>query len=123
MVDRSLIVMGPQYVVRWMRFRQEYPAQEYLHSLGADSAKVEGRLITLLEWMANTGYLPDPAQGHWLSRPYDGIFEFKPLRHRFFSFITGRTIYLTNGAPKRKRNAQEADYALADRMRRDFLAR
>lgn len=123
MVDRSLIALGEHFVVRWMRYRQAYPAQRYLERLGAERIKVEARLLALCLRMAEHGHLPDPAHGHWLAMPFDSIFEFKPHGHRFFAFADGSTLYLTNGAPKRKAKVQVGDYALAERLRLDYFGK
>ena len=89
MVDRSIVVMGERFVVRWMRYKNSYPAQQYLNGLGADALKVEARLLVLATRMAEHGALPDGTHGHQLSSPYEEIFEFKPHNHRFMSFSDG----------------------------------
>ena len=123
MVDRSLIVMGDRYVVRWMRYSNAFPAQDYLENLGADYPRVEARLLALATTMAEQGRLPSKSHGHFLEAPFEEIFEFKPFSHRFFGFFDGQMLYLTNGAPKRNQKAQNADYVAAKRMQSAFFAR
>ena len=123
MVDRSIIAMGNRYVVRWMRFRNAYPAQDYLETLGAEAARVRARLRVLATMMAEAGQLPGTQHGHFLSGPYHQIFEFKPYGHRIFAFVDGTTIYLTSGAPKRSKKAQDGDYERAMNLRAEFYSR
>jgi hypothetical protein len=121
MVDRSIVVMGERFIVRWMRYKNSFPAQEYLHDLASDSEKVEARLLSLAGRIAEHGSLADGTHGHQLGAPYEEIFEFKPHAHRFMAFFDGCNIYLTNGAPKKNKKAQQSDYAIAEKMRKDFF--
>ena len=119
MVDRSIVAMGERFVVRWMRYKNSYPAQQYIEDLASE--KVEARLLALASRIAEHGSLPDGTHGHQLGAPYQELFEFKPFGHRFIAFFDDRNIYLTNGAPKKNKKAQVSDYAVAEKMRKDFF--
>lgn len=123
MVDRSIVVMGNRYVVRWMRFRNSYPALDYLENLTSDAERIRERLLSLVTFMAEAGQLPSAQHGHFLSGAYRQIFEFKPIGHRIFAFIDGTTLYLTSGAPKRSPKAQAGDYERAMNLRAEFYSR
>lgn len=123
MVDRSIVAMGNCFVIRWMRFKNSYPAQDYLESLISDRERVRARLRALATKMAEAGQLPSTQHGHFLAGAYREIFEFKPLGHRIFAFIDGTTVYLTSGAPKRAQKAQQSDYERAKNMREEFYSR
>ena len=114
---------GECYVIRWMRFRNSYPAQDYLESLNADSDRVKARLFALATMLADSGQVPSTQHGHFLSGPFSKVFEFKPFGHRFFAFVDGTTVYLTNGAPKRAKKAQEGDYQQALNLRTEFYTK
>ena len=120
MVDRSLVAMGACYVVRYMRFRARYPAQEFID---AQPAAARVRVVALARRLADVGRLPDSTHGHFLKAPYDQIFELKPPGVRVFGFFHERNLYLTHGAPKKKVKEQAGDYATAERLRADFFAR
>lgn len=122
MVDRSVVAMGNRYVIRWMRYRDAYPAQEYLEGLGAEAQRTRERLLALATMMAAAGQLPSTAHGHFLSGAYREIFEFKPFGHRIFAFLHGTTLYLACGAPKRAPKAQEGDHVRAMNLRAEYFA-
>ncbi len=123
MVDVSIIVMGDSLVIRWMRYNKSFPAQDYLQSLGSEIDRIQARLLALTTMMAESGRLPSTQHGHYLKSPYSEIFEFKPFGHRFFAFVDGTTMYLTNGAPKRAPKAQQGDYKQAAHLRADYFAK
>lgn len=117
MVDQSIVHLDEKYVVRWMRFRGRYPAREYVDSL---DGLLEARFLALAKNFAKEGFLPD-SHGKFLNGAYSKIYELKPGGHRIFGFLHEGNLYLTNGAPKKKKKEQESDYDRAQSMRSDFL--
>lgn len=120
LVDRSIIAMGTTYVVRYMRFRNAYPAEDYLNAVGE---AVKARMLVLAQHLARDGCLTTDQNGHWLDAPFSEIYEFKPQKHRIFAFRHGTSIYLACGAPKRRAKAQRGDYVRAVSLRNDFFAK
>jgi hypothetical protein len=112
--------MGALFVVRYMRYDDSYPAQDYVN--GA-TGSVRARFFALARMLAEFGRLPDGTQGHFLKPPFADIYEMKPGSGRVFGFFHERTIYLTNGADKKKPKQQKSDYEEASRLRDDFYAR
>lgn len=117
LVDRSIIVMGKLFVVRYMRYRDSYPGQEFID--GADEL-TRAKFMAFATALANAGRLPDGTHGHFLQGAYSKIYELKPGKSRVLGFFHERNIYITNGAPKKKRKEQEKDYEEAGRLRDDF---
>lgn len=120
MVDRTIIAFGARLVVRYMRFRNAFPAEEFYREADRPDRV---RFDALARYLAEHGRLPDDSHGHFLKGRYSDVFELKPRGSRFFGFFYERNFYVTNGAPKKKKKEQEADYEIASTMRRDFLAR
>jgi hypothetical protein len=117
LVDRSIIVMGRLFVVRYMRYKNSYPGQVYVD--GADEA-IRAKFIAYATMLANFGRLPDGTYGHHLKGDFTKIYELKPGAGRVLGFFYERSIYITNGAPKRKAKEQQKDYEEASRLRDDF---
>lgn len=120
MIDKSIVLMGERYVIRWMRYRNSFPAYEYLRGL-ADADRVEARFRALAAMFADNGRLPSDTHGHWLSSPFETLFEFKPFGHRLIGFEDGSNFYVAYGAPKRNKKAQNGDYQTAENLRQNFL--
>jgi hypothetical protein len=119
-VDHSIAAIGDALVIRYMRYRDSFPAKEYL--AGVDRP-ARARFEALAGMLAERGRLPSSAHGHQLAGEYAELYELKPLGHRVFGFWHGTTLYLTNGAPKRAAKAQQGDYDTALRLRADFYER
>jgi hypothetical protein len=118
LVDTSIVYLGKRYVVRFMRYEGSYPAQDYVLSA---TGPIRARFLALGRRLGDDGRLPDRSHGHFLEPPYEEIYELKPLSGRVFGFFYKRNLYLTNGAPKKRPKAQESDYKLALRLRKDFF--
>lgn len=121
MVDLSLIWIGQELVVRYMRYKGSFPAKDYFEQ--SCSEHVRARFIALVRQLGITGKLPDKTFGHHLKGQYSDIYELKPKGVRFYGFFSDRNFYVTNAAPKRKAKAQESDHKTAVAMRQDFFAR
>jgi hypothetical protein len=119
-VDKSIIAMGERYVVRFMRHKGSYPADDFLNR-ECDEA-IRARFVALAKRMADFGRLPSEIHGHQLRGKYATLFEFKPHGARLFAFFHETNLYVTSGAPKRKDRAQEKDYEVALGLRSDFYA-
>jgi hypothetical protein len=118
LVDKSIVAMGTRYVVRYMRYKNSYPAEDYLTAAGE---AVKARMLVLAKYFARDGRLPTEENGHWLHGKFAVLYEFKPHGHRLMSFTDGSTLYLVSGAPKRRGKAQNGDYEFALTLRLDYL--
>jgi hypothetical protein len=119
-VDNSFIAMGDAYVVRYMRFQNAFPAQDFIRS----SDRLPGehsKFLAQAGIMARFGRLPTTTHGHWLQGDYCVLYEFKPGSARLFAFQHLHNLYVVSGAPKRKPKAQNADFDHAMHLRQDFL--
>ena len=111
--------MGDRYVIRYMRYRNRFPALEYVLSL---SDEARATFLAYTRHFADFGPLPGESRGRWLRANYRGIYEFKPRQDRVFGFLHEHRLMLTNGAPKKNAKEQRTDYDVAVRMRDDFYA-
>jgi hypothetical protein len=110
--------MGTLYVVRYMRFKNCYPVEDYLNLTGD---AVKARMLVLAKHFAKEGRLSTDENGHWLHGDYAQLYEFKPGKHRVIGFIDGTSMYLAVGAPKRRAKAQDGDYRHALTLQNDFF--
>src|SRR4029077_20525284 len=102
-----------------MRYKDTWPAKDYLDA----NPKVRPTFLAIAKQLADHGRIDVPERGHWLKGRFREILELKPWKHRLCGFRHKNTIYLTNGAPKKGKKEQEADYELALLMRADFFAK
>src|SRR5687767_4121381 len=99
--------MGALFVVRYMRYENSHPGRVYVD--GTDAA-IRAKFIAYAARLAEVGRLPDETYGHFLKGKFSKIYEVKPGRGRVFGFFHERTLYITNGADKKKPKEQERDY-------------
>lgn len=112
--------MGKRLVVRYMRYRDRYPGQEFID--GLDTA-TRAKFIAQAHVFADTGRLPHETHGHFLRGEHSKVYEFKPGKVRVFGFFHEQSVYITSGAPKKKSKEQQKDYEEACRLREDFYNR
>jgi hypothetical protein len=111
--------MGRVCVVRYMRYRNSYPARTFIDGMPKGHRE---RFFASAVRFANDGRLPSDAMGHYLDPPYAEIYEFKPGGWRVFGFRHAQNLYLLSGAKKKNPKAQESDYIVAENMRVNFLS-
>lgn len=110
--------MGTRYIVRYMRYKNSYPAEDYLNGAGE---AVKARMLVLAKSFARDGRLTTEENGHWLHGKFNVLYEFKPHGHRLMGFTDGANMYLLSGAPKRRGKAQNGDYEFAFTLRADYF--
>jgi hypothetical protein len=118
--DRSIIFIGQTLVVRYMRYRNSYPAQQYVD---AATEAIRTRFLALARQLAERGEIVNYSHGHFLADPYSEIFELKPRDGRVLGFFHGRNFYVVHGAKKKNAKAQNSDYEIAEQLRQDFFSR
>jgi hypothetical protein len=119
-VDKSIVFLGEKLVVRYMRFGDTFPAEDYLATA---PRPICVRTLVIAERLANEGKIHNKQHAHFLEEPFQEIFELKPDGARVFGFFHERNFYLTNGARKKNAKAQQSDYRIAQQMRDDFIKR
>lgn len=111
--------MGEALVVRYMRYRGEFPARTFLDS--KCTTEERARFLALAKQLASQGSLPGRSFGHFLKGEFSKIYELKPFGKRFFGFFIDTSFYVVSAAPKRNPKEQVADYERAMKLRADFL--
>lgn len=120
MEDRSIIFIGQTLVVRYMRYRNSYPAQQYVD---AATEAIRTRFLALARQLAERGEIVNHSHGHFLAHPYSEIFDLKPRDGRVLGFFHGRNFYVVHGAKKKNAKAQNSDYEIAEQLRQGFFSR
>lgn len=118
MVDLSWITSGPCRVIRYMKYRDRFPARDYLNAI---PTSVKAAVLAIAQQLADRDEILDWTRFHRLKGEYSDLYEFKPRGHRIFCFHYEQTTYLTNGGPKQNAKAQKSDYDVARNMRLDFI--
>lgn len=95
-------------------------AREYLEKA---SLRVKVRLAALVKYIAENGRLFDKTKFRQVHAG-EGIFEFKPADHRFFSFFykDGRLI-ITNAYIKKSQKVSRKDLERAIIIKKDYIRR
>lgn len=96
------------------------PAKEYLEELTMD---VRLKLAVLVKYMAEQGKMFDISKFRIVDYK-EKIFEFKPLRYRFFNFFyEGNKIIITNGYMKKSQKVSNKDLERAKVIKNDYIYR
>lgn len=96
------------------------PAKECLEETALD---VKVKLAALVKYMAEQGKIFDITKFREVDSK-EKIYEFKPLRYRFFNFFyEGRKIIITNGYMKKSQKVSGKDLERAREIKRDYVYR
>ena len=96
------------------------PAKEYLEEAALD---VKVKLAALVKYIAEHGSIFDITKFRVVD-PKEKIYEFKPLRYRFFNFFyEGRKIIITNGYMKKSQKVSNKDLERARNIKEDYTYR
>ena len=96
------------------------PAKEYLEDISLD---VKVKLSALVKYIGEHGKIFDITKFRVIDSK-EKIFEFKPLRHRFFNFFyEGGKIIITNGYMKKTQKVSRRDLKRAKELKKDYICR
>ena len=98
----------------------EIPAKRYLDRA---SENVKVKLAVFVKYIAEAGTILDIGKFR-LVDPKEKIYEFKPLRHRFFNFFyKGGKIIITNAYMKKSQKLDKKELRKAKSMKEDYIRR
>lgn len=116
-MSHLLLMPGPCLAIWYYEHHGKYPAKDYVDA----NRVVKIKLLAIVRHLSEHGRITVSSRGHRLSGRYRDIMELKPGSGRVFGFQDEGHFFLTNGAPKRRRREQEADYRRALDMREAHL--
>lgn len=116
--DEYIFYQGEKFQVEfYFTEKGELPAKEYFDS---SEHQVKVKLLALVKYMAENGRLFDETKFRLVDKK-EKIYEFKPMKERFFNFFTeGKRIILTNGYRKKSQKVDPKELRKAIHIKRDY---